>query len=350
MKARTIAAIAGTVAVATLLFHATVHQVASAWLDLMLRPEVRDVMARSLADQKALRDLDPANEARYRTRFDETRRLVNRIDVVSMNRERVMRRFELALSGTFGVTLFMVTLLWTMSQRRAEERNRGEYRQRLAAWQEASRRHAHEIKTPLTAARMEVDRLASLTAAGAPRNDIGHVIESIYEELDRLARFMKEFSSFAMIGQPLLRAEAIERVLAEFCEMFAGAWPNLTLGVGPMRGSTMVNADRDLLRQVFVNLCTNSAYATSGAGVVTFTVTRTGDRVFVDVNDSGSGIAPSLQPRIFDPYVTTRKMGDGMGLGLAISRKILLDHGGDLTLLDSSPDGSTFRLTLVRAA
>src|SRR5258708_12847196 len=127
MRAGTLAAIAITVAAATLLFHAAVHQIASVWLDVMLRPEVRDVIERSLVDQKTLRDLDRANESHYRSRFDETQRLVNRIDVVSMNRERVMRRFELALSGTFGTTLFMATFLWTMRHRRNEERQRGEY-------------------------------------------------------------------------------------------------------------------------------------------------------------------------------------------------------------------------------
>ncbi len=349
MRAGTLTAIVITVAAATLLFHAAVHQIASVWLDVMLRPEVRDVIERSLADQKTLRDLDRANESSYRKRFDETQHLVNRIDVVSMNRERVMRRFELALSGTFGVTLFLATFLWTMRQRRNEERQRGEYVERLSAWQEASRRHAHEIKTPLTAARMEVDRLVSLTAAGATHHDVQRAIESVYEELDRIARFTKEFSSFATIGQPLVRAESIDRVLNEFCAMFAGAWPNLSLRVAAPHGPTIVNADRDLLRQVLVNLCTNSARATSGEGSVTFTVTRAGDRVFVDVSDNGSGIAPSLQSRIFEPYVTTRRIGDGMGLGLPISRKILLDHGGDLTLLSSSPAGSVFRLTLVRA-
>jgi two-component system, NtrC family, sensor kinase len=131
--------------------------------------------------------------------------------------------------------------------------------------------------------------------------------------------------------------------------MFANAWPNLTLCVIAPDG-VRISADRDLLRQVLVNLVTNSAHATSGHGTVTLTVSRAGERVFIDVSDTGGGIAPSIQLRVFEPYVTTRKIGDGMGLGLAISRKILLDHGGDLTLLASSPAGSTFRLTLVRAA
>jgi signal transduction histidine kinase len=348
MKGGTFGAIVVTVAVATLLFHAVAHQASSVFLDAILHPDLREVIERSLLDQKTLRGLDPANEKRYRRRFDDTQRLLNRIDVVAMNREQVIRRFELILSGTFGAILFLSMLLWTVRQRRNEERRRGEYLARLTSWQEASRRHAHEIKTPLTAARMEVDRLVSLTANEAPIDDVRRAADSVYEEVDRIARFTKEFSSFATIGQPLLRPERLERLLEQFCEMFAGAWPSLTLRVVAPEGPIFVNADRDLLRQVLVNLCTNSAHATAGHGSVTFAITRAGERIYADVIDSGCGIAPALQPRIFEPYVTTREIGSGMGLGLAISRKILLDHGGDLTLLSSSPAGSTFRLTLVR--
>lgn len=349
MRAGTIAAILVTVAAATLLFHAVVHQVSGVWLDMMLRPEVTRAVEQSLADQKSLRSLDPPNAAKYRRRFEEEQRLLNRIAVVSMNRERLLRRFETALSGTFALTLFAATFVWTMRQRRDEERRRREYLERLTAWQEASRRHAHEMKTPLTAARMEVDRLVSLVRGGAAEGDVDRAMESVDEEFERMTRFTKEFSSFAAVGQPVLRTEDAAAMLRDFCDMFANAWPNLTLRVSaPER--VLVSADRDLLRQVLVNLLTNSACATTGHGGVTFTVARGGDRVFIDVADSGAGIPQSIQPRVFEPYVTTRRIGDGMGLGLAISRKILLDHGGDLTLLSTSPSGTTFRLTLVRAA
>ena len=347
MRIGTLVAILLTVIAATLLFHVVVHQIAGVWLDVMLRPEVRNVVEESLADQKALRDLDPANAARYRQRFEERQRLLNRIEVVSLSRERVLRRFEAALSGTFGVTLFAATFFWTIRQRRDEERRRREYLDRLSAWQEASRRHAHEIRTPLTAARMEVDRLVSLMNAGAPQDDVQRAVESVYEEFDRLVRFTKEFSSFAALGQPVLRAEDAAQMLNDFCGMFANAWPNLALRVVAAEG-LMVSADRDLLRQVLVNLVTNSANATNSEGSVTFSVTRAGEHVLIDVSDTGSGIPPSIQSRIFEPYVTTRKIGYGMGLGLAISRKVLLDHGGDLNLLSSSNAGTTFRLTLVR--
>jgi len=347
MKIGTVLAILLSVAVATLLFHVVVHAVAGVWLDLMLRPEVRSVVVQSLADQKTLRGLDPAHAAQYRKRFEESQRLLNRIEVVSISRERVLQRFEAALSGTFAVSLFAATFFWTIRQRRDEERRRREYLDRLSAWQEASRRHAHEIRTPLTAARMEVDRLVSLTNAGAPQDDVQRAVESVYEEFDRLVRFTKEFSSFAALGQPVLRAEDAAQMLNDFCGMFANAWPSLALRVVAAEG-VMVSADRDLLRQVLVNLVTNSASATTGEGSVTFSVTRAGEHVLIDVSDTGSGIPPSIQSRIFEPYVTTRKIGYGMGLGLAISRKVLLDHGGDLNLLASSSAGTTFRLTLVR--
>jgi len=342
---RTLVTTALIVAAATLVFYAAVHQIAGLWLDVVLRPDVRGVIEHSLLDQKRLRDLDPANEARYRQRFEETRRLMNRIDVVAMNRERVLRRFEMVLAGLFAAIVFVATFLWTARQRRNEERRRAEQLARLTAWQEASRRHAHEIKTPLTAARMEIDRLASLTPPG---EEVQRAVDSVYEELERIAQFTREFSSFAMIGQPVLRAEELDKLVAEFRDMFAGAWPNLTLRFDAPPSPVAVSADRDLLRQVLVNLCTNSAHATDGRGTVTFAIARAGDRVHLDVADSGGGVPPSIQARIFEPYVTTRKIGHGMGLGLAISRKILLDHGGDLALLSTSPAGSTFRISLRR--
>jgi two-component system C4-dicarboxylate transport sensor histidine kinase DctB len=105
--------------------------------------------------------------------------------------------------------------------------------------------------------------------------------------------------------------------------------------------------DRDMLRQVMVNLCDNSAHALHGRpGVVTLRVDAAGDAVALEVADSGPGIDASLSDRLFEPYTTTRGVGEGMGLGLAISKKILLDHGGDLELVGSSPDGTTFRISL----
>jgi len=338
-RAASAAAILLIVVAATALFYVVVHQVSGLWLDVALRPEVRAALEKSLGDQKRLRSFDPEQSEAYRLRFEETRKLINRIDVIRLNRAAMLRRFDLTLVAVFALVMAIGgTTVWHRS-RRAEEQRRREYVARFAAWQEAARRHAHEIKTPLTAARLEVDRLVSLTHASAPMTDVQRAAESVFEELDRLARFTREFSSFAAVAAPVLRSEELNHLVAEFCTTFANAWPELVLRFTKSAPS-MAMVDRDMLRQVLANLCTNSAKA--GAKNVTFAVSGAA----IDVTDDGAGIPESIRPRIFDPYITTRKIGEGMGLGLAISRKILLDHGGDLTLVDTSASGTTFRLAL----
>src|SRR5687768_4945392 len=85
------------IAAATLPFYFVIRSVSALWLDLTLRPELRQVLERSLSDQKALRRLDPSNREQYRRHFEENQRLLHRIDVIRMNREALRRRFELTL-------------------------------------------------------------------------------------------------------------------------------------------------------------------------------------------------------------------------------------------------------------
>ena len=332
-----------TIAAATLLFWVVLHQISSLWLDVALRPEVREALARSMEDQKKLRSLDPEQREEYRRRFDATRRLLNRIEVIRMNREAVLRRFELVLIGVFASMAVLAAVNLSIRYRRAQERERRQYLERVSVLQETARRHAHEIKGPLTAARLEMERFADLARGPASADELARAQHSVGEELDRLARFTREFSTFGGLGKPVLRRESLGEIVEEFCATFAEAWPGMRLGQeGVPVLHDHVCADRDMLRQVLVNLCTNSAKA--GAHHVTFAISR-GARVALDVRDDGLGIAAPMRARIFDPYVTTRKIGEGMGLGLSISRKVMLDHGGDLQLAATSTEGTTFRLT-----
>lgn len=329
---------------ATAMFWLVLHQISSVWLDVALRPEVRDALTRSMEDQKRLRRLDPANADDYRRRFEATRTLLNRIEVLRMNREAMLQRFELALIVVFAIAAGLTAMVLWVRYRRAQERSRRAYLERVTALQESARRTAHEIKGPLTAARLELDRLADLARGGAAGDELAHAHHSVTEELERLARFTRGFSTFAGLGSAVLRKESLGEMVEEFCTTFAGAWDGMELRDGG--SDAFVCADRDKLRQVLVNLCTNSAKA--GARQVSFAITR-GARVTLDVRDDGGGIPASLRPHVFDPYVTTRRIGEGMGLGLAISRKVMLDHGGDLRLIESSEKGTVFRLVFGEA-
>jgi C4-dicarboxylate-specific signal transduction histidine kinase len=168
-----------------------------------------------------------------------------------------------------------------------------------------------------------------------------------------LGRFTQQFTSFARLPQPRLESHALGRMLEDFVSTFAAAWQGLSLQLVPPGKELHAAVDRDMLRQALVNLCDNSAQALRVAGAangrVTLRLGEAGRAVLVDVEDDGPGIPSAIQARVFEPYVTTRKIGEGMGLGLAIAKKILLDHGGDLELVRSSPSGTVFRLSLPKA-
>lgn len=352
-RGRSIVVLVVALAGATLLFWWMLHQISGFWLDVAHRPEVRQALERSMDDQKKLRTLDAARRDEYRRHFEETSKLLHRLDVIRMNREQMLRRFELTLVALFAIAAAIAAAsVWTR-YRRAQALERIQYLDRVSALQETARRHAHEIKGPLTAARLELERAGDVVRRGASEAEIAAALESVGDELEQLSRFTRQNASFAAIGTPVLRRVSLRATVEEFCATFAHAWPDMALHV--TGGDAVVCADRDMVRQVLVNLCTNSHRALAGSGSmtgsgsVTFAIARRGTEMALDVSDNGSGIPPSLRARVFDPYVTTRKMGEGMGLGLAISRKIMLDHGGDLQLLDTSPGGTTFRLTFGEA-
>lgn len=340
--ARSVGVLAAAVAGATLLFWLVIHQVSNLWLDVALRPDVRQALQRSMEDQKRLRALDAAHRDAYRKQFESTSKLLHRLDVIRMNREQMLQRFELTLVASFAVIAAIAAASVASRYRRAQLAERRQYLDRVSVLQETARRHAHETKGPLTAARLELERAGDAVRRAAPQAEIASALESASDELETLARMTRQQSSFAAVGTPVLRALSLGKTIEEFCATFADAWPHVTLHF--RGGDAAVCADRDLLRQVLVNLCTNSGAAIEGSGTVTFALASRARSVALYVSDTGGGIPESLRARVFDPYVTTRKSGEGMGLGLSISRKIMLDHGGDLQLVATSPAGTTFRL------
>ena len=391
---RTLILVLTIAAVALLGFGAFVRRVSLISFNFAGTREVRTLLDKSMEDQKQLRRLDPARSDDYHRRFDEIRGVVRMLDIVALNRAAITRRYELALLAAFAIVTVLALVLYAVALRRRErrlarlqrslealgrgdvdlaigdrsgdvigriaqmieatsrdigrDRKRLQYLDHLATWQEAARRHAHEIRTPLTAARLEVDRLVEHVSARdtALAHDAQQAQVSIHEELDRLREFTRQFTSFARIGQPRLGEYDLWQAIEEFRAMFSGAWPQLRLVLEQASCDCAGRIDKEMFRQVLVNLCNNSALA--GASTVTFRVHEDASRLRLDVADDGPGIDPSIRLRLFEPYTTTRAIGEGMGLGLAISKKILLDHGGDLDAVDSG-QGALFRITLPKA-
>jgi signal transduction histidine kinase len=340
---RSIAVFAGAFAGATLLFWLVIHQLSGLWLDVALRPELTAAIQHSMDDQKTLRTLDPAHRDDYRRQFERSATLLHRLEVIRMNREELLARFEFLFVAIFSVIAAAAALALWFRVQHTQAAERRQYIDRVSSLQETAQRHAHEIKGPLTAARLDLDRLDDALRSGAVKSEITTVMESLNGELEALSRFTRQYMTFAAIGTPILRRVSLREMIEEFRTTFANAWPAVTLRAGGT--DAVVCADRDMLRQILVNLCTNSARAIVGSGTVTFEIHREGKSVALDVSDTGTGIAESMRARVFDPYVTTRNIGEGMGLGLSISRKIMLDQGGDLQLLATSRAGTTLRIT-----
>lgn len=399
LRAPIIAALVLT-ALAVLLFDAFQRQMSGAWFAFALHPEALALLERSLEDQKRLAESHPQEAAVYRRHFDEIQTLLQRLRVLEHNRDALAGRYETVLLVLFISTIVLTVGFLVLRQRRdelrlerlghalgdlaaghsdlvigerggdvigriarmveetsrrmARDRRRLRSLENLSAWQEAARRHAHEMKTPLTGARLELERLQDLLRRCDEKGESARqAVDGVRHELERLGRFTREFTSFARLPRPSLRRVDLDRLAGDFVSTFEGAWPQLSLVHEGSDELPSTLADRDMLRQVLVNLCDNSAHAVdasaAGKGTVVIGSGAAGDQVWLEIADDGPGVPSELQPRLFEPYVTTRGIGEGMGLGLAICRKILLDHGGDLELLAAETAGRTgavFRLTL----
>jgi signal transduction histidine kinase len=100
------------------------------------------------------------------------------------------------------------------------------------------------------------------------------------------------------------------------------------------------------LNQVFMNLLINAGQAIPKRGTISIRTGQAGNTVWVEIEDTGTGIAPDVQARIFEPFFTTKPVGMGTGLGLAVSFGIVQNHHGDIAVRSTEGVGTVFRVTL----
>jgi len=372
------------------------RELSRAWFLPALQSELVRQLEQSQADQRELARLVPATTVERRSRFDRTQALLGHLNVLSLSRPALARRHAmLLLAGAVGVAVGAgVLYTWRQGRRdrrlarlqaalrdladgvahvevrdagrdvigqvarmveqvsaaHASQRRRLRSLEDLSRWQEAARRHAHEMRTPLAAARLDLQGVQeSLTGvADSPLRDrLAAGVGDVESGLLRLGQFAAAFAAFGRLPPPQLRDVDLGEVVREFVCRFARAWPELELSAEAPDDACAARIDPDLFRQVLVNLCDNAASAGLPAGVargsVRLKLSPVSGGWAIDVADDGPGIGSAAEERLFQPYATFRP--GGTGLGLAISRKIALDHGGDLEHLPSEA-GATFRLSL----
>src|SRR5574341_345733 len=209
--------------------------------------------------------------------------------------------------------------------------------ERLRTFREVARRVAHEIKNPLTSMRIAVDQLRrkdGMTESGTM------AMEVLDGETDRLERLAREFADFGRLPE----GPASEVDLVELLEELGktGVPEGVSVTVTANGGRRALLGHYEPLRRAFSNLLRNAAEAMQGRGRIEVTLVGDAMGLAVTIADHGPGIPEEMHQRVFEPYVTTKP--DGTGLGLALVRQTVDGHRGTITVSETPGGGATFNL------
>jgi two-component system NtrC family sensor kinase len=269
---------------------------------------------------------------------------------------------EMVLWGTnIGSEAFYTASLFDLTDRRraAEEteRQREALRQseKLTAMGSLLAGVAHELNNPLAIVMGRASLLEAKCDDPALRSDI----ERIREAAERCGRIVRTFLGMARKTAAAPSAVAINDMVRGAVDLlqYNLRTGGITLEMRLADGLPTVLADADRLGQVVLNLLVNAHHALSAQDQPRLVLVETGveaprpsraPRVWLRVADNGPGVDREMASRIFDPFFTTKPEGLGTGLGLAVSRSVAREHGGELALEASSPfgRGASFRLSV----
>lgn len=295
----------------------------------------------------------PVVERRGTVALDESRRadlrIGMRLDDIRRAERRSLIRITTGFSAVGALTVLALafgslrTRYGVLSERHQQAQDALRRRDRLAAMGELASTVAHEIRNPLNAIAMSAQRLArEYPIDSLPQNtreDAEELVGVIQREASRINTTVQQFLDFARPRPLNVRVTDLGSLVAEI----AGAASALAGSRGvrletDIEDAPSIAADPDQLRQVIDNLIRNAIDATPNGGIVSLWSGRAGGAAFIEVRDTGSGIAPDILPKIFDLYFTTKR--DGTGVGLAIAHQIVAAHGGSIEV-DSSPGTGT---------
>jgi nitrogen fixation/metabolism regulation signal transduction histidine kinase len=203
--------------------------------------------------------------------------------------------------------------------------------QRTQAWSEVARRLAHEIKNPLTPIQLSAERLEMKLAAKLEGTDqalLHKSVKTIVDQVDALQRLVNEFRDFGRLPQARLQALDLNHLLQEMMPLYDNDNALVPVSWHLRHGLPLVSGDAAQLRQVVHNLIQNAQDASAQSlqpMVHVWTEQATSSqRVRLRIVDNGSGFSESVLQRAFEPYVTTKT--GGTGLGLAVVKKIADEH------------------------
>lgn len=229
--------------------------------------------------------------------------------------------------------------------------------QRQTAWRDVARRVAHEIRNPLTPIQLSAERLRRRYRKSIDEEDqvFDRCIDTIFRQVSDIGRMVEEFSTFARMPKPEVKAFDLIEQVRECVFAARLSKPNIEYDYQTNQKEIQIFGDSRLLSQALTNLLKNAGEAVersleeddeseSRTPSVTTDIQVTDDHVILDIEDTGPGFPKTNRHHFLEPYYTTREQG--VGLGLAIVNRIVEDHGGQLTLLDRRDEMSGARVCI----
>ena len=222
--------------------------------------------------------------------------------------------------------------------------------QRSAAWGDVARRIAHEIKNPLTPIQLSAERIRRkfTPKLDAEADDLDRMTKVIVRQTNDLRRIVDEFSKFARMPEAVKQREDIVAILNQAVTLQQAGQPDVTFHIDIPDRVIPLSLDATMISQALTNLIKNAGEAIEtriekGVSLdlkpaIAISLADQGTQVSVTISDNGIGL-PQDRAKLFEPYVTTRDKGTG--LGLPIVKKIIEEHGGVLRLDDAEPLSDT---------
>jgi signal transduction histidine kinase len=208
---------------------------------------------------------------------------------------------------------------------------------------------AHEIKNPLTPMKLLVQHLRQAFRDNAANREtmVEEITQTLTEQINTLARIATEFSNFARMPGRMFERVDVHQLLQEAAQLFSEVKGIEIQTKFSDIGPSLI-ADREELRRVCINIIRNAIQAMDERGKITIETRIRGHQCVITFVDNGPGIAPELQSKVFEPNFSTKT--DGMGLGLAMARKVIEDLNGTITLESTVGKGTTIMVNLPMTA
>ena len=233
-----------------------------------------------------------------------------------------------------------------MTEQLRDSRDRLVYLARLESWQQLARKMAHEIKNSLTPIRLTMEEIA----ARRSENDgdfLNQATQIVVDEVLSLERRVRAFSELG--GEPAVAPKPLDvnALLEDRVSLLKSAHPEVVYHTRLSREPLAAYADEDLVKGVLTNLLENAAQAVAPGGMVLGVTAKVNGSVAIEIHDSGPGLNAQARTTLFEPTISFKR--GGMGLGLSIARKGALLSGGDILLVNGELGGAAFRVLLPAA-